>query len=82
MSLMKRSKIPFSDLYVLLTVCGTILNSPQNGSVIHKLVGKNAVTRREYMKVTAGPGLWAPEPSTTFDQLEKTEFPFKTTCEI
>ena len=65
-----------------LLFCGTILNSPQNGSVIHKLVGKNAVTRREYMKVTAGPGLWAPESSTTFDQLEKTEFPFKTTCEI
>ena len=45
-----------------LLFCGTILNSPQNGFGINKLVGKNAVTRREYMKVAAGPGLWAPEP--------------------
>ena len=54
-----------------LLFCGTILNSPQNGFGINKLVGKNAVTRREYMKVAAGPSLWAPEPLTTFDQPEK-----------
>ena len=71
MSLMKRSKIPFLDRYVLLTVLWDYSKFAPKWFVIHKLVGKNAVTRREYMKVTAAPGLWAPEPSTTFDQPEK-----------
>ena len=73
MSLIKRPKIPFLDLYVLLTVLWDYSKFAPKWFEFgtNKLVGKNAVSRRKYMKVAAGPSLWAPEPSTTFDQPEK-----------
>ena len=81
MSLIRsRSKIPFLDLFVLLTVLW------DNSKFAPKWFRYQKTGRLKLCYTTrvvaAGPGLWAPEPSTTFHQPGKTEFPFKTTCEI